>query len=167
MKCIRKIYGATVGDAENLDLVMSMYNLLECSSNYCDMTGNLWSYSKDEASSVNNDIVNTNSFKSFTYIAKLLRNTEADGVNEILRNATTVVSSKYLSKFWRSLDMGLINCKFKWMNHCVLSANCADNDNANSNSIIFTIKDTKLYVLVVILSAKNNKKLSKTSSHRV
>ena len=83
----------------------------------------------------NNDIVNTNSFKSFMYIAKLLRNTEADGVNEILRNATTVVSSKYLSKFWRSLDMGLINCKIKWMNHCILSPNCADNDNANSNSI--------------------------------
>ena len=135
MKCITKIDGATIGDAENLDLVMSMYNLLECSSNYCDMTGSLWSYSKDEASSFNNDIVNTNSFKSFTYIAKLLRNTEADGVNEILRNATTVVSSKYLSKFWRSLDMGLINCKIKWMNHCILSANCADNDNANSNSI--------------------------------
>ena len=45
MKYITKIDGVTIGDAENLDLVMSMYNLLECSSNYCDMTGSLWSYS--------------------------------------------------------------------------------------------------------------------------
>ena len=36
-----------------------------------------------------------------------------------------------------------------------------DNTNANPNNIIFTIKDTKLYVLVVTLSAKDNQKLSK------
>ena len=35
------------------------------------------------------------------------------------------------------------------------------NDNANSDNTIFTIKDTKLYVTVVTLSAKNNQKLSK------
>ena len=62
--------------------------------------------------------------------------------------------------------MPLINCKvelkLKWTKCCVLSA--AGNDNVNnivSNNIIFTIKDTKLYVSVVTLSARDNQKLSK------
>ena len=62
--------------------------------------------------------------------------------------------------------MPLINCKVKlklnWMNHFVLSVACSDNDNANSNYIIFTIEDTKLYVPEVTLSAKDNQKTIKT-----
>ena len=62
--------------------------------------------------------------------------------------------------------MPLINCtlelKRKWTKYCVLSV--ANNENkiseANANNIIFTIKNTKLYVLVVTLSAKINQKLS-------
>ena len=54
--------------------------------------------------------------------------------------------------------MPLINCKvelkLKWTMYCVLFAAGADND-ANSN-IIYTIKETKLYVRVVALSAKDN-----------
>ena len=42
----------------------------------------------------------------------------------------------------------------------LLSGAAADNATASSNNIIFTIKDTKLYVQVVILSAKDNEKLS-------
>ena len=64
--------------------------------------------------------------------------------------------------------MPLINWKVelkrKWMNHCVLSANGNDNIDADPNNIIFTIKGTKLYVPIVTLSAKNNKKLSKLLS---
>ena len=44
--------------------------------------------------------------------------------------------------------------------YCVLCAAGADNANANSNNIIFNIKDIELYVLVVTLSAKDNQKLS-------
>ena len=66
--------------------------------------------------------------------------------------------------------MPLINCKVEtkliWPNHCVLSAVGADNDNANPNNIIFTMKDTKLYVFVVTLSAKGNQKLSKLPRKR-
>ena len=74
---------------------------------------------------------------------------------------------KYLSNFWRSLELPLINCKvelkFKWTKYCVLSAagNENANDNDNDNNVIFTIKDTKLYVPAVNLSAKDNQKLSK------
>ena len=45
------------------------------------------------------------------YNSKLLENTEGDGANGILKIATIAVSLKYLSNFWRSLEMPLINCK--------------------------------------------------------
>ena len=73
-KCITKIDGTAVDVAEYLDSVMSMYNLIEYSSNYSETTGSLWVYSKDEASNFDTDIVNKN-FKSFEFKAKLLGNT--------------------------------------------------------------------------------------------
>ena len=88
-----------------------MYNLLVYSSNYSDTTGSLWFYSKDEATNFNNDIENTDAFKSFKYNAKLLGNKHADGNNGIIKNATIAVPLKYLSNFWRLLEMPLINCK--------------------------------------------------------
>ena len=127
-----------------------MYNLIEHSSNYPETTGSLWFYSKDEVTNFDADISNTNNFQSFRHKAKLLGNivaqdapTQANG-----KNATIAVPLKYLSKFWRSLEMPLINCKiklkFKRTKCCVLSANGNVNDNDNTNNIIFTIKDTKL-----------------------
>ena len=111
-KCITKIDGTTIDDAEDLDLVMPAYNLIEYSSNCFETTENLWLYSKDEATNSNDDIANSNDFKSFKYKAKLLGNTEVDGNNGILKNEAIAVSLKYLSNFWRSLEMLLINCKF-------------------------------------------------------
>ena len=59
----------------------------------------------------------------------------------------------------------MINCKVQskltWTNYCVLSAGGNNNTNANPNSIIFTSKDTKLYVSVITLSVGDNQKLSK------
>ena len=64
--------------------------------------------------------------------------------------------------------MSLINfkveLKFRRTNHCVLPSAGVENDDADSNNIILTIKDTKLYVSVVALSVKNNQKLSKLIS---
>ena len=64
--------------------------------------------------------------------------------------------------------MPLFNCriesKLKWTKCCVLTAAGADNTDTNLNNIIFTIKDTKLFVPVVTLSADDNKKLSKPLS---
>ena len=64
--------------------------------------------------------------------------------------------------------MPLINCKvelkLKWKKYCVLSAAGNENDNDRDDKIIFTIKDTKLYVTFVTLSARDNKKLSKILS---
>ena len=147
-------YGATIDDAEDLDLVMSMYNLIEYSSNYSETTGSLWFHSKEEATDFIIIIPNTNDFKSFKYKAKLLGKTESqpnpNHANGILKNTATAVSLKYLSNFWRSLWMPLINCKvelkLKWTKYCVLSAAGNDKITAGSNNVIFTIKDTKLYV---------------------
>ena len=66
--------------------------------------------------------------------------------------------------------MPLINCKIelklKWTKYCVLPANDYDNDNDNdnANNIIFTIKDTKLYVPVVTFLVRDNQNLSKLLS---
>ena len=86
---------------QNIDLVMPMCSLIEYSSNYSERTENFWFYSKDEATNFNADIANDNNFKSSKYKVKLLGNTEANGTNGILKNATIAVPLKYLSKFWR------------------------------------------------------------------
>ena len=49
------------------DLVMSMYNLLEYSSDCSDTTGSLWFYSKDEAAKFDYNIANNDNLKSFKY----------------------------------------------------------------------------------------------------
>ena len=108
------------------------------------------------------------------YKSKLLENTEADGANRILKNATIAEPLRYISNFWRSLEMPLINwkveLKLKWTKYCDFSAAGAHNvngnvnDEINGNNIIFTIKVAKLYVPVVTLSARDNKKLSKLLS---
>ena len=69
--------------------------LIEYSSNYNETTESLWFYSKNEETSFNDDIANNNDIKSFEYETRLLRNTEADRGNEILRNATIDVSLKH------------------------------------------------------------------------
>ena len=112
INCITKIDGTTIDDAEDLDLVMSMKNLIEYSSNFSEATESLWFYSKNEETKFNATIAN-NSFKSFECKTKLLGNAEADGANEILKNATIGLSLKCVSNSWRSLQMLLINSKIK------------------------------------------------------
>ena len=51
-----------------------MYNLLEYSSNYSDLTGSLWFYSKDEATNFNAGVADDNNFKSFSGKVKLSGN---------------------------------------------------------------------------------------------
>ena len=85
----------------------------------------LWLYFKDEATNFNKSIANAYDFRCSMYRAKLLGNTVADGVNGILRNTAITVSVKYLSNFWRSLKILLINCKvelkLKWAKHYLLA----------------------------------------------
>ena len=50
-----KINGAKIDNAEDLDVVMSMYNLLEYSKNDKKTTGSLWNYYRDQPSSIIGD----------------------------------------------------------------------------------------------------------------
>ena len=71
-----------------------------------------------------------------------------------------MVPLKYLSNFWRTLEMPLINCEISlqliWPKNCILIASTAANQNPT-----FQINDTKLYVPVVTLSTQENIKLFK------
>ena len=79
---------------------------------------------------------------------------EKNGVKVAIKIA---IPLKYLSNFWRSLEMPLINCKVElslnWIENCVLTTA------ANANKAIFKITDAKLYVPIVTLSAEDNIKL--------
>ena len=74
---------------------MPMYNLIEYSWNYSETTGSLWFYSKDEATNFNVDIANTNNLKPFKCKTNVLAKTEANGDDEILKNAKIAVPLKY------------------------------------------------------------------------
>ena len=86
---------------------MPMYNLIEYSDNNSDTSGSLWDFKRDEI--VNNaDVTNDNNAPSFKYKANLIINTETNGTKIGVKIA---VPLKYLSNFWRSLEMPLINWK--------------------------------------------------------
>ena len=86
---------------------MPMYNLIEYSDNYSDTSGRLWNFKRDEI--INNaDVTNDNNAPSFKYKANLIGNTENNGPKNRVKIA---IPLKYLSNFWRSLEMLLTNCK--------------------------------------------------------
>ena len=97
----------------------------------------------------------------------LIANTEADGAKKGVKIA---VPLKYLSNFWRSLEIPLINCQvelsLKWIENCVLTIATIDADASatGADSATFEITDAKLYDSIVTLSAENNAKLSKILS---
>ena len=152
-KCNLKINDEHVDTAENLDITMAMYNLIEYSDNYQDSSATLYHYKRNEPPEANiiNDLT-TDTSSSFKYNVELLGNPILDG-NIAKRSAKVVVPLKYLSNFFRSLEMLLINCKIKlnltWKKECVLSTDAGD--------AVFIINDTKMYVPVVTLSKENNK----------
>ena len=80
-----KFDGITIDYTEELDSLMSMYNLIKYSTNYSDTTGSLLFYSKNEAANFNADIMDTNNFKSLKYRTKLLENTVAGTNKSILK----------------------------------------------------------------------------------
>ena len=151
-KCNSEINDKHVDTAENLNIVMPMYNLIEYSDNYQESSATLYQYKIDEPpDDIANDLTQDNS-KSFDYKVKLLGN-PAVANNVARRNVKVVVPLKYLCNFFRSLEMPLINCKIKlnltWKKECVLSNDAGD--------AVFIINDTKLYVPVVTLSKEDNK----------
>ena len=144
---------------------MPMYNLIKYSDNYSDTSGSLWQFKRDEI--VNNADVSNDNAPSFKYKANLIGNTENNGTKNGVKIA---VPLKYLSNFWRSLEMPLINCKIelslKWIENCVLTTAPigADANATGADSATFKITDAKLYGPIVTLSAEDSVKLSKLLS---
>ena len=65
--CISKINSTLIDNAEDLDIVMPIYNLLEYSQSYSMISGNLWNYYRDE---INDVADNASDDKSFKYKTK-------------------------------------------------------------------------------------------------
>ena len=178
INCISKINGEKIDNAEDLDVVMPMYNLLEFCKNYRKTTGSLWKYYRDEPS----DLLSSNS-ESFKYETTITWNAYNIGVvqagydkNEVGRNETEVfIPLKHLSNFWRSLDIPLINCEVEliltWSKNCILADMTEKNAGSNNDppaivaptKLEFKIADTILYVPVVTLSKENAIKLLEQS----
>ena len=105
---------------------------------------------------VNADATNNDNDLSFKYKASIIGNTGDNGTKDGVK---TAVPLKYLSNFWKSFEMPLINCKLElslnWTERCILTV---------ANTATLKITDTKLYVPIVTLSAEDNVKLSKLLS---
>ena len=149
---------------------MPMYNLIEYSDNYADSSGSLYHFKRNESQMNDNNRLNFalgNSI-SFKYKASLFgKATDADNNDRSFKNAKIAMPLKYLTNFFRSLEMPLINFKIylelNWNNNFVIygADTYAGGDNANNRETTFKIASTKLYVPVVTLSTKDNVNLTK------
>ena len=174
ISCVSKINVELVENAEDLDIVMPIYNLLEYSKNYEKTSGSLFNYYRDEPNEA--EIANDNgainisirNSKSFDYKTEITGSLDA-GEDE-KEDVIITIPLKYLDNFWRSLDIPLVNCEItlilSWYKECVLvgrafrgppaaAANCIN----SPTSAKFEITDCKSYVPAVTLSAENDNKL--------
>ena len=180
VSCITRINGKLIEDADDLDIVMSMYNLLEYSKNYRKTIGSLYDYYRDELSddADNNNfdnikVVNSN---TFNYKNKIIGNTynlnAGDDGYDVNKNGTQEVELtiplKYLGNFWRALNIPLISCEvsleLKWNKNCVItSLEQRDIEGGNRNNAptgaTLAINNCKLYVPAVTLSKDDEIKL--------
>ena len=151
-KCRTEINETFVDEADFINITMPIYNLIEYIDNYSDTSGSLWNFKRDEITN-NTNVTNDDNAPSFKYKSNLIDNTEDDGKKNGVKIA---VPLKYLSNFWRSLKMPLINCKvelsLKWYETCLLTT---------ATTATLKITDAKLYVPIVTLSVEDNPKLLK------
>ena len=144
---------------------MPMYNLIEYSDNYSKTSGSLWQYCK-EIPAVNNvcnilDFNGANDTNSFNFKAKISGQTadNNNGGNIAGRVDVEIMApSKYLSNFWKTIEMPVINWDVKliltWSAGCLIIYT-----DVNNQVPTFTITEINLYVPVVPLSTQDNGKL--------
>ena len=175
VSCITRINGELIEDADDFDIVMHMYNLLEYSKNYRKTIGSLYNYYRDELTNDDNDnfnnrnVVNSEAFKYKNKITGNTFNVDAavqgydvnkNGKQEI----ELAIPLKYLGNFWRALNIPLISCEvsleLKWNKNCVITSleeRQVDagppvvRDNSPTGATL-AINDCKLYIPVVTLS---------------
>ena len=128
-----KINGVLIENAEDLDIVMLMYNLIEYSKSYSKTSGTLWNCYRDKLTDETNDnnsknknVINSKSFKykrsitGNTYnVSRRIRNAAGQAINnpdysankEGTKEVEMSVSLKYLNNIWRGLEMSLLIVK--------------------------------------------------------
>ena len=157
--CISKINNTQIDNAGYIDIVMPMYNLIEYTENYSKTSGSLWQYCKDipAVNNAGNVVIfnGANDTDSLNFKSNLIGKTDDEGDIE---NVEIMLPLKYLSNFWRTLEMPLINCEIEltltWSrNYVIISTDI------NNQIPTFTITETNLYVPVVTLSTQDNAKL--------
>ena len=173
VSCITRINGELIEDADDLNIVMSMYNLLEYSKKYRKTIGSLYNYYTDELSDDADDnnfdnikVVNSNTFKYKNKITGNTYNVDAGAQGyDVNKNGTQevelAVPLKYLGNFWRALNIALISgevsLELKWDKNCIITSleqrdiGGGNRDNAPTGAT-FAINDCKLYVPAVTLS---------------
>ena len=182
VSCISRINGELIEDADDLDIVMPMYNLLEYSKSYRKTIGSLYNYYRYELTNDNNNnfvdrnVVNSNTFKYKNKIIDNTYNVDAAAAGyDANKNGTQEVEGaiplKYLGNFWRALNMPLISCEVSLELKC--NKNCAIaslkekqvdagppvvRDGAPTGASL-AINDCKLYILLVTLSKDDEIKL--------
>ena len=141
VSCITRINNELIEDADDLDIVLPMYNLLEYSKNYRKTIGSLYNYYRDELSDdadlnnfANNNVVSSNSFQYKNIIIGNTYNVDSaivpaaggvrvanpnyDANNSGEKNVELAIPLKYLGNFWRALDIPLVSCEvsleLKW-----------------------------------------------------
>ena len=171
-----KLNDEQVDTADNLDLTMNLYNLLEYSDNYADTTGSLYQFKRPEPRDNNGNVGNLgttlSSFKCQSgLVQKQLTTPNSENVpanadpnftnvHRIWKNIKIVVPLKYISNFFKNLELPLINTKLymelNWTKYSVLC-------NQNQNSI-FQITKGELDIPVVTLNTENINTLSELLS---
>ena len=142
---------------------MPIYNLIKYSDNYSDSSRSLLGFRRDEIDD-NAEVNNDDDTPSFKYKASLVGDVETDRTK---KGVKIVLPLKYLSSFWLSLEMPLINFEIelslRWIKNCVLTTAEIDTnaDATGADSATFKITDAKPFVPIVTLSAEDNAKLSK------
>ena len=123
ISCITKINNELIENAEDLDVVMPLYNSLEYSKNYRKTIKSFYNYYRGELSHDDNDniFLNNNVVKSdaFKYKNKIIGNTYNvlvataghDANKEGMETIELAIPLKYLGNFWRALNMPLISCE--------------------------------------------------------
>ena len=110
-KCISEINNAQADNVKDIDIVMPIYSLIEYSDNYVKTSGCLWQYCKDIPPLDNNNVITffteANPTDSFNFKAKTTSQTRDNAT----KNVEIMVSLKYLSNFWRTLEIPLLNCE--------------------------------------------------------
>ena len=138
---------------------MRMYHLIEYSDNYSKTSGSLWQYCRNEQSLDNNGNVSyfpdaNHTSNSFRYKQKNSRSDRQHGIKDV----KILIPLKYLSNFWRTLEMLLINWEVNILLTCSKKCVIASNTTANRETK-FAISNIKPYVKGLILSTQDNSKL--------